>query len=74
MLLALAGVLAAAPIYWFLVPERARKNYLAIASLLALGLYDYRLPLVLVSFASALWCATRIISRSGKTALRCQWR
>ena len=66
MLLALAGLLAAAPIYWFVVPERARKNYLAIASLLALGLYDYRLPLVLVSLGTALWGATRIISRSEK--------
>ena len=70
MLLALAGILAAAPIYWFVVPERARKNYLAIASLLALGIYDPRLPVLLVGFSTCLWGATRLTSRSNKSVGR----
>jgi alginate O-acetyltransferase complex protein AlgI len=62
MLLALLGVLVAAPIFWFVVPAAARKNYLAAASLVALGLYDPRLPFVLVALVALLYAAIRMIA------------
>ncbi|MCH6573080.1 MAG: hypothetical protein IH809_05485, partial [Proteobacteria bacterium] len=34
------GAIVAAPIYWLLVPQRARKDYLAAMSVIALGALD----------------------------------
>src|SRR5262245_30148320 len=48
MLLGLLAALAFAPIYWLAVPQRWRRDVLTIASLIALGFYDYRpIPLLL---------------------------
>lgn len=51
MLLALIAALALAPLYWLLVPLAWRRAALTIASLAALGAYDWRLPGLLVVVA-----------------------
>ncbi len=48
MLLGLLAAIALAPVYWLVVPARWRRDVLAAASLLALGLFDPRLPLLLL--------------------------
>ena len=67
MLLVLLAVLAAAPIYWFLVPMRARKAYLTAASFCPLGLYDLRFPAVLIAVVLLLYAATHTIAKASAT-------
>jgi alginate O-acetyltransferase complex protein AlgI len=67
MFLALFGILAAAPIYWFLVPAKARKDYLAVASVVGLGLYDVRLPVVTLILVLLLFAATRWMAAVDRT-------
>ena len=62
MLVALLVALAAAPIYWFLVPQRARKDYLALVSVVALGLLDLRLPLLVLGLTVVLYYAAHAIA------------
>ncbi len=62
MLPSLLCVLALAPIYWFLVPERYRKDYLLVGSLLGLGIYDYRLAVALPLLVGLLYGAIRFIA------------
>jgi hypothetical protein len=62
MLLALLGAIAAAPIYWFLVPARARKDFLAVSSVIALGLFDLRLPVLVLGLTLLLHFAARAIA------------
>jgi alginate O-acetyltransferase complex protein AlgI len=49
-----------APGYWLLVPIRWRRAVFTILSLLALGLLDVRLPLVVAATAAGLWSAGRL--------------
>jgi alginate O-acetyltransferase complex protein AlgI len=60
MLLALLGALALAPPYWLLVPAAWRRAVATVASLLALGLLDLRLPALGAATAAGLWAAGRL--------------
>ncbi len=64
MLLALLVVLAAAPVYWFLIPAGWRKAYLTAASFVGLGIYDLRLPFVLTCVSVILFAAVRLIEKA----------
>ena len=66
MLLALLGVVVFAPIYWLLVPAAARRDFLALASLAGLGIYDPRLLIVTSLLVLALFGATRAIAASSR--------
>ena len=70
MLLVLLGAIAAAPIYWFVIPERARKDYLAIVSVIALGLWDIRLPALILGLTGLLHLAARAIARAERSRAR----
>jgi alginate O-acetyltransferase complex protein AlgI len=62
MLLALLGAIVAAPIYWYVVPEKARKDYLAIVSAVALGVWDVRIPALVLGLTVVLYFASRAIA------------
>lgn len=66
MLTALAVVLAVAPLYWLLVPERFRREALVLFSLIGLSVVDVRLVALLAGTAFALALALRGIG-AGKT-------
>lgn len=70
MFLALLTLLVAAPFFWLLVPENAREDALAAASIVALGIYDVRLPVLVLSATVLLHGATRIIEASGRKTRR----
>ncbi|MBW2274049.1 MAG: MBOAT family protein [Deltaproteobacteria bacterium] len=70
MLLPLLGVLVFAPIYWLLVPASARRDFLALASLAALGIYDLRLLAVTLALVFALFAATRAIAAASRNTGR----
>jgi alginate O-acetyltransferase complex protein AlgI len=70
MLLALLAALAVAPLYWFLVPEKARKDYLAVASVVGLGLYDVWQAVVVVSLIVLLFGAVRLIASRDRADAR----
>jgi alginate O-acetyltransferase complex protein AlgI len=70
MLLGLVGALAVSPIYWLLVPRRARKDTLALASVVGLGLYDSWLPIVALSLVLLLFGASRLIAVSDRARNR----
>jgi alginate O-acetyltransferase complex protein AlgI len=61
MLSALFAAIVAAPIYWLLVPRAARKDALSLVSLVALALYDVRLPLIVLAVIAVLYLCTRTI-------------
>jgi alginate O-acetyltransferase complex protein AlgI len=62
MLLGLLGGIVLAPVFWLVVPERWRGDAIAVLSLLGLGLYDPRLPPLLLGVALALAALIREIS------------
>lgn len=66
MLPSLFCVLALAPIYWFLVPERLRKDFILVGSLIGLGIYDWRLVCALVLLVGLLYGAIRQLARTEK--------
>ena len=68
MILSLLAAIAIAPIFWLAVPQPYRKDGLAVISLLALGLYDLRLPPIVLGLTALLFAATRIIERSSRRA------
>jgi alginate O-acetyltransferase complex protein AlgI len=70
MLLALLGALAAAPLFWFVVPAKARKDYLAAASIVGLSLYDVRLPVLVLGLIVLLFAATRYVARAQRSSAR----
>ncbi|MFQ5513660.1 MAG: MBOAT family O-acyltransferase [Myxococcota bacterium] len=59
MLPLLLGFLALAPLYWLMSGVRLRRDFLSLASLTALGLYDWRLPVLIVAAALLLAAAGR---------------
>ena len=65
MLLGLLAAIALAPVYWLAVPAGWRREVLAAASLLALGLYDPRLPLLLLTCTLALAALLRAMAALG---------
>jgi alginate O-acetyltransferase complex protein AlgI len=69
MFLGLLAAIALAPVYWLVVPPRWRRDVIAAASLLALGLYDPRLPVLLLVCTLGLAGALRAIA-TGDTARR----
>ena len=70
MLLALLGVIVFAPVYWLLVPAAARRDFLAMASIFALGVYDPRLLVVTLALVIALFGATRAMANASRAAKR----
>jgi len=68
MILSLLAAIGAAPVFWLLVPQRYRKNGLAVISVLALGLYDLRLPPVVLALVALLYLATRMIARTSRNS------
>ena len=66
MLPLLLGALLLAPLYWLGVPVRFRRDVLALGSLVALGIYDVRLPPVLLGLSLLLFAAIR---RSAASAI-----
>jgi alginate O-acetyltransferase complex protein AlgI len=70
MLLALLGAVAAAPVYWLLVPARLRSAVIAATSLGVLAIVDWRLLLLVVGVAALVVVTSRGIPRSGRIASR----
>ena len=68
MITALLGAIALAPLFWMVVPVGWRKDVLALLSVVLLGVYDPRLPVVVVALVTTLFLATRTMRRSGATA------
>lgn len=62
MLLGLCAAIALAPLYWLAVPARWRRDAIAAASLLALALYDPRLPPLLLVVTLTLAGALRLMA------------
>ena len=62
MLLGLCAAIALAPPYWLAVPARWRRDALAAASLIALGIYDPRLPALLLAVTLLLAGALRLMA------------
>jgi alginate O-acetyltransferase complex protein AlgI len=54
-----------APFYWLLVPARYRREVLAVASLIGLGIYDVRLPMLLLGLNLFLFAAARVSAAGG---------
>ena len=70
MLQLLLGTLVVAPLYWLLVPARFRRDVLTLGSLLGLGLYDPRLPAVLLGVILLLFVAVRTSAGAGTARRR----
>jgi alginate O-acetyltransferase complex protein AlgI len=68
MLLGLFAALALAPLYWLAVPVRWRREVLSLASLVALGAYDYRLVPLLLAISVVLLVLMRAAA-SGRAGL-----
>jgi hypothetical protein len=68
MFLGLLAAIALAPVYWLVVPPRWRRDVIAAASLLALGLYDPRLPVLLLVCTLGLAGALRAIATGTRRA------
>ena len=64
MILSLLAAVAGAPLFWLLVPAGLRKNVLAGISLIALGLYDVRLPFVVLIVVAHIFATARAIARA----------
>ena len=64
MLLALGG-LAAASIYWLLVPARFRTEAMTLLSLVGLALLDLRLPPLLLALVALLFACTQAMAKTG---------
>src|SRR5262245_62053720 len=62
MLLGLFAALAFAPIFWLAVPSGWRREVLAVASLIGLGCYDYRLVPLLLAICLGLLLLMRAAS------------
>jgi alginate O-acetyltransferase complex protein AlgI len=70
MLLGLFAALAFAPLYWLAVPTGWRREVLSLASLVALGIYDYRLVPLLLGVCAGLVVLTRTaVARTGRMRL-----
>lgn len=65
MLIALLCALLAAPLYWAFVPVRWRREVLALASLLGLGIYDPRLLAALMALNLVLFGLVRAMVAGG---------
>jgi D-alanyl-lipoteichoic acid acyltransferase DltB (MBOAT superfamily) len=63
MLLALLIALALAPLYWLLVPIAWRRDLLTLASLMGLGAYDWRLPVLLLTVSAGVWLLVRLATQ-----------
>ena len=70
MLIALLCALLAAPLYWVLVPVRWRREAVALASLLALGIYDPRLLAALMALNLVLFGLVRAMAAGGSSRAR----
>ena len=70
MLIALLCALLAAPLYWAFVPVRWRREVLALASLLGLGIYDPRLLAALMALNLVLFGLVRAMAASGSGQAR----
>jgi alginate O-acetyltransferase complex protein AlgI len=70
VLLALLAALAAAPLYWLVVPERARGPLVALASVVALGLADRRLVVVVVGASVAIWALMQVAAGGRRAVAR----
>jgi alginate O-acetyltransferase complex protein AlgI len=69
VIVGVVGVLAAAPVYWLVVPARWRRAALTAGSLAALAALDPRLPLVVAVVAAAVSAlGRRIAARPGRAA------
>ena len=62
----LVVAVALAPLYWLLVPERHRREFLVAASLVGLGLIELRLLAGVLGLSVALFAAVRAM-RAGRT-------
>ncbi len=67
MILSLLAAIAAAPIFWLLVPTKYRKDGLAVISLIVLGIYDLRLPPIVLGLAALLYAAAQTIGRTKRS-------
>ena len=72
MLIALLCAVLAAPLYWAFVPVRWRREVVALASLLALGIYDPRLLAALMALNLVLFGLLRAMAAgpSGRARAR----
>lgn len=69
MLLALLGALILAPVFWLVVPEPRRRDALTVVSLVALGMIDPRLLVLVLIVSVGVWWAVGILA-SGRVARR----
>ena len=75
MILGLLAAMLFAPLYWLAVPRQWRREALTVASLVALGFYDRRLPVLLIGLCAALFALLRAMrttperARAGLAAL-----
>jgi alginate O-acetyltransferase complex protein AlgI len=68
MILGLLAAILFAPLYWLLVPQRWRREVLGVASLIALGCVDRRLPFLLIALCVALAALLRAIAAAPERA------
>lgn len=70
MLLGVLAVVAAAPLYWALVPARHRRAAMTLASLVVLAAIDVRLPVLLAALTLGLVATSRRAVARGPVAAK----
>ena len=68
MILSLLAATLCAPLYWLAVPRHWRREVLTVASLVGLGFYDRRLPVLLIGLCAALYALLRAIGAAPERA------